>query len=205
MSNKAIIQFKLLEPKADNEQKLYQILTIQELNLLNDRSNSKGLVQLAFHLTVMGLSGYLWATNFGNWSVAIPALVIYGFSLASMFAPMHECVHRTAFANNRFNDAVAWFSGLLSFYNSTFFRRYHKWHHRYTRVPDKDPELTDPKPSNLGKYLLIISGLPWWWGKIRGHFQVATAQFDDFPFVPEAARAEVIRSTRWQLGIYAGA
>ncbi|MEI1377400.1 hypothetical protein PQG02_13835 [Nostoc sp. UHCC 0926] len=40
---------------------------------------------------------------------------------------------------------------------------------------------------------------------MRGHFQVATAQFDDFPFVPEAARAEVIRSTRWQLGIYAGA
>ena len=205
MFNDAIIQSELLDDKADNKQNLYKILTVQELSLLNNRSNSKGLVQLVFHLTVMGCSGYLWATNFGNWSVAIPALIIYGFSLASMFAPMHECVHRTAFANNRLNDAVAWFSGLLSFYNSTFFRRYHKWHHRYTRVPNKDPELTDPKPSNLGKYLLIISGLPWWWGKIHGHFQVATGQFDNFPFVPEAARAEVMRSTRWQLGIYAGA
>ncbi|WP_409881369.1 MULTISPECIES: hypothetical protein [unclassified Nostoc] len=45
--------------------------------------------------------------NFGNWLVAIPALVIYGFSLASIFAPMYECFHRTAFANNRLNDAVA--------------------------------------------------------------------------------------------------
>ncbi len=27
----------------------------------------------------------------------------------------------------------------------------------------------------------------------------------DFPFVPEAARAEVIRPTRWQLSIYAAA
>lgn len=26
-----------------------------------------------------------------------------------------------------------------------------------------------------------------------------------FPFVPEAARAEVIRPIRWQLSIYAGA
>ena len=27
----------------------------------------------------------------------------------------------------------------------------------------------------------------------------------DFPFVPEAAQAEVIRSPRWQLSIYAAA
>jgi len=122
-----------------------------------------------------------------------------------MFAPMHECVHRTAFASHRLNEVVAWCSGLLSFYNSTFYRRYHKWHHRYTRIPGKDPELTDLKPTNIGEYLLVISGLPWWLGKIRGHFRIALGQLDDLPFVSETARAEVICSTRWQLAVYAGA
>ncbi|MBW4630919.1 MAG: fatty acid desaturase family protein [Iphinoe sp. HA4291-MV1] len=197
-------QPKLLACKTNKQHNPRQILGVQELSVLNDRSNWKGLVQLAFHLTVTGCSGYLWATNFGNWLLAIPALVIYGFSIASMFAPMHECAHRTVFTNHRLNKAVAWCAGLLSFYNSTFFRYYHKWHHLYTRVPGKDPELTDPKPSNLGKHLLILTGLPWWKGKIRGHFRVAIiAQLEDCPFIPESARGEVIRSTRWQLAVYA--
>ncbi|WP_341528613.1 fatty acid desaturase family protein [Nostoc sp. UHCC 0302] len=205
MSNDAITQPELLNSKANQQHNPRQILSLQDLSVLNDRSNSKGLLQLVLHLTIMGCSGYLWATNFGNWLLAIPALAIYGFSIASMFAPMHECVHRSAFATHSLNDAVAWCAGLLSFYNSTFFRHYHKWHHLYTRVPNKDPELTDPKPSNWGKYLLIISGLPWWLGKIRGHFRIAFGQVDDCPFIPESARAEVIRSTRGQLAVYAGA
>lgn len=179
-----------------------QILSLQELSVLNQRSNLKGLVQLAGHLAVMGISGYLWATSWGNWLVALPSLVVYGFSLASMFAPMHEGVHRTAFASNRLNDVVAWIAGLLSFYNSTFYRRYHKWHHRYTQIPGKDPELSEPKPSNMREYVLRISGLPWWMGKVQGHFRAAFGQLDDCPFIPETARGEVIRSTQWQLAVY---
>ncbi|MEG3858578.1 fatty acid desaturase [Microcoleus sp. herbarium12] len=116
-----------------------QLLSQQELSVLNQRSNLKGLVQLAGHLAVMATSGYLWATSWGNWLVAFPSLVVYGFSLASMFAPMHEAVHRTAFASNRLNDIVAWLAGVLSFYNGTFYRRYHKWHHRYTQIPVDTP------------------------------------------------------------------
>lgn len=205
MSNNAVNQLELLNRQANQQHKPRQILSVQDLSALNARSNSKGLLQLALHLTVMGCSGYLWGTNLGNWALAIPALVIYGFSIASMFAPMHECVHRTAFAARPLNDAVAWCAGLLSFYNSTFFRYYHKWHHLYTRVPDKDPELTDLKPSNFAKYLLIISGLPWWLGKIRGHFRIAFGQLDDCPFIPESAQANVIRSIRWQLAVYTAA
>lgn len=191
---------------ADSAQaKPSQILSLEELSALNQRSNLKGLVQLAGHLAVMGTSAYLWGTNLGNWLIAVPSLVVYGFSLAAMFAPMHEGVHRTAFANNRLNDVVAWFAGLLSFYNSTFYRRYHKWHHRYTQIPGKDPELSEPKPSNFWEYALRISGLPWWMGKVRGHFRAAFSQLDDCPFIPETARDEVIRSTQLQLAVYAGA
>ncbi|BAY37526.1 fatty acid desaturase [Nostoc sp. NIES-2111] len=184
MSNGEITQLESSHPQTAKHQKPHQILSAQDIKVLNTRSNSKGLLQLTLHLTIMACSGYLWGTNWGNWALAIPSFVVYGFSIASMFAPMHECVHRTAFAAHPLNNAVAWFAGLLSFYNSAFFRYYHKWHHLYTRVPDKDPELTDPKPSNFAKYLLIISGLPWWLGKIRGHFQIAFGQIENFHFIP---------------------
>jgi fatty acid desaturase len=179
-----------------------KILSVQKLGSLNAKSNRQGALRLAAHLSIMGLSGYLWTTYLDRGLIALPALIIYGFSIAAMFAPLHECVHRTAFANNRLNDAVAWFAGLLSLYNSTFYRRYHKWHHRYTRIPGKDPELSDPQPKSLGNYLWQLSGIPWWIGKIQGHFRIALGQLEDFPYIPETARAEVIRSTRLQLLVY---
>jgi fatty acid desaturase len=40
----------------------------------------------------------------------------------TMFAAMHEAVHRTAFRSLWLNNSVGWLAGLLSFYNSTFYR-----------------------------------------------------------------------------------
>ena len=179
-----------------------QILAVSELKDLNTRSNWQGLVQLTGHLAAMLLSGYLWGNNLDNWLIALPMVVIYGFSLASMFAVVHECVHRTAFANNRLNDLVAWCAGVLSFYNSTFYRRYHKWHHRYTQINGKDPELEDPKPSNFKEYLAEISGFNWWIGKFKTHYPVAMGKFDNCPYIAENAKERVVRSTRLQLAVY---
>jgi fatty acid desaturase len=139
------------------------------------------------------------------WWLGLPALIVYGFSLASMFATVHEGTHRTAFANNRLNDTVAWLAGLLCFYNSTFYRRYHKWHHRYTQIPGQDPELEDPTPTNWGEYLWQISGIPWWIGKVKGHGKMALGKTEGMPYLSETARLEVMRSTWGQLAVYGGA
>jgi fatty acid desaturase len=179
-----------------------QVFSTEGLNQLNQRSDLKGGLQLAGHLAVMGLSGYLWLTHTNELWLGLPALLLYGFSMAAMFAPMHECVHRTAFASNRANNLVAWFAGLLSLYNSTFYRRYHKWHHRYTRIPGKDPELSDPTPTNLREYLWQVSGIPWWIGKIRGHVRCAMGQMEDCPYIPETVRSEVQQSVQLQLAVY---
>ena len=178
-----------------------QILDPLELKSLNARSNWRGLIQFAGHICVMVASGYLWTTA-DNLLIKIPALIIYGFSFAVMFAPLHESSHRTAFANNRLNDTAAWIAGLLSFYNSDFYRRYHKWHHRYAQVNGKDPELDDPKPSNFKEYLIELSGFNWWVGKFKSHYKVATGQLDNYFYIAEDARDEVIRSTRLQLAVY---
>jgi fatty acid desaturase len=179
-----------------------QLLPAQSLIALNVRSDIKGGLQLAGHLVVMGVSGYLWATQGNCFLISLPALILYGVSLAAMFAPMHEASHRTAFASNRLNDGVAWFAGLLSFYNSAFYRRYHKWHHRYTQIPEKDPELSDRTPQTLIEYLVVISGYNWWIGKVRGHVRIALGNLEGCPYIPDAARSAVIRSTQLQLLVY---
>lgn len=182
-----------------------QVLSADALKQLNQRCNWQGVKQLLFHLFVMGLSGLLWATQKGQWGIALPALVVYGFSLASMFAAVHECVHRTAFASNALNDVVGWVAGVLSGYNSTFYRRYHKWHHRYTKIQGKDPELEDLIPTTWAEYIWVMSGIPWWIGKIRGHWRVARGRFEGMPYVPETAQRKVMISTWLQLSMYGGA
>jgi fatty acid desaturase len=190
----------LSPPENDHKTKQNSLLSPEDLKILNERSNLKGILQFSGHLAVILASGYLSGNS--HWFIAFPAVVVYGFSLATMFATLHECCHRTAFESNRLNDGIAWFAGLLSFYNSTFYRRYHKWHHRYTQIPDKDPELEDPKPQNLPEYLLEISAIPWWQGKILGHVRIALGKLENCPYISETARAEVIRSTRLQLLVY---
>lgn len=72
------------------------------------------------------------------------------------FAPLHACGHRTVFRSRRLNDTVAWWMGLLSFYNADFYRRYHQWHHRYTHQPGLDPLAAGsctPLPASLGEAL----------------------------------------------------
>lgn len=177
-----------------------QILLAKDLATFNQRSNLAGGAQMLTHLGVMVVSGLLWGLA-PSW-LAIPALWVYGTSMALMFCAMHECAHRTAFANPKVNDSMAWLAGFLSFYNSTFYRRYHKWHHRYTQIPGKDPELGDPKPETLAQYLWQLSGIPWWKGKVIGHGQVAFGRLDDCFFLTESVHPEVIRSTRLQLVVY---
>ncbi len=182
------------------------VLDADALKALNLKSTVQGLARLVAHFLILCISGYFWGTNFGqHWAITLPALIAYGFGLAAMFAPVHECSHRTAFASTRLNDLVGWVAGVLSFYNSTFFNRYHKWHHRYAQDPLKDPELSDPLPQTVSAYLLTLSGLPWWWGKLKTHARVALGQLESYPFIPENARAEVIRSTRLQLVVYLAA
>ena len=181
-----------------------KILPSAALKQLNSRSDLKGGLQFAGHLLVIGLSGYLWAA-YWHWAIALPALVIYGFSLATMFAAVHECAHHTAFVSTRLNDTLGWLAGLLSFYNCAFYRRYHKWHHRYTQIPGKDPELEAPRPTNLADYLWQVSGLPWWWGKIKGHWRVATGDMVDMPYIAKDAYGSVMRATWLQFGVYGAA
>src|SRR6185295_4896393 len=120
-----------------------RIIGSEELRVLSQRSDIKGGGRLVVHLSIMACSGivYGWfilkvptGARWSSYLAATPFMVLLGFSLASMFACMHECLHRTAFRSSVLNDGVAWFAGLMSFYNSAIFRYSHGWHHRFTQV-----------------------------------------------------------------------
>lgn len=169
---------------------------------LNRRSNAAGWRQVIGHASLILVSAAVWLQPSLGWGLRLPALLLLGAGLAFGFCAMHECAHRTAFASRSACDAVAWWAGVVSFYNADFYRRYHQWHHRYTHQPGLDPELEDPPPSGPAAYLLELSGIPWWLGKLRGHWRGLRGDFSGCPYIPAEAAIQVRDSIRRQFAVY---
>ena len=174
----------------------------ERLAQLNRLDGGPAWIRLLSHLLVIVAAGVLWRLPQLPWLVRLPALVLSGVALATCFAPLHECCHRTAFPSRRTNDAVAWWMGVLSFYNSTFYRRYHQWHHRFTHQPGLDPELDDPVPTDLRSYVLELSGITWWIGKLQGYGRLLFGDLAALPYLNADVIPEVRRSVRLQFALY---
>ena len=169
---------------------------------LSRRSDLRGTVQLVAHGACICVTGLLvWLTE-PLWYLLIPAMALHGVTIVTLFAPMHECVHRTAFASRTANEIVAWIAGVLSFYNATFYWHFHSWHHRYTQDPDRDPELMFPKATNRRDYLLEISGFNFWFRRLIDYPRLALGRGPNLPFVPASARRGIALSMSAQLLIY---
>jgi fatty acid desaturase len=168
---------------------------------LSRRSDVRGTLRYLGHLAAMAITASLIWLAFNNVWLLIPALIAHGFTIVTMFAPMHECVHKTAFKTPWLNDACGWLAGAICLYSFTYYRRYHTWHHRYTQDEQLDPELETPKPANRWQYALHVSGLPFWWHKPLELATMAVGR-RRYPFVPEQSRGVVAWSARAQLGLY---
>jgi fatty acid desaturase len=178
------------------------VLEISVVRGLSQRSDVRGLLRFGVHLLVMLATGTLVWLAQPHWYFLLPAMVLHGFVLVTMFAPMHECVHRTAFASRWLNEVFGWIAGLLSVYNFTYYRHYHTWHHRYTQDPARDPELMDPKPRTMFDYLRELSGFDFWRNRPGNFLRMAFGRTKQWPFVPENARWKIALSAFAQLAIY---
>lgn len=178
-----------------------QLLEIRAVRELSQRSDAWGLSRAAAHLACLVGGAYLVWISHGSW-LMWPAMFLLGATIVTMFAPMHECVHKTAFRSQWLNETVGWLAGALCFYNFTYYRRYHTWHHRYTQDAERDPELSSPKPVGLLGYLWQISGIPFWINKPRELATLAAGQTDQFAFITPSARRGIVWSARAQLGLY---
>ena len=75
------------------------------LKALSERSDRRGLMQLAVHLAAILASGVLLSEAWGS-AWLLPALVLHGVLLAFLFAPLHETIHATAFRSRALNRGV---------------------------------------------------------------------------------------------------
>jgi fatty acid desaturase len=180
------------------------LLGVVDLNVMGRRSDLRGAIRAGAHLGCVALTGTLVWLALSHWYLLIPAMMLHGLTLVTMFAPMHECTHRTAFRSAAANEAVGWVAGLLSFYNSTYYRYYHSWHHRYTQDPARDPELMFPRANSRAAYLREISTIGFWYRRTVDYVRLALG-LARLPFLPERARREVAVSVSCQLLVYAAA
>src|SRR5260221_7353544 len=115
------------------------------LKQLSRRSDLGGLSRLSLHLVLLA-GGVFLVTAARGTAWLLPAMLVDGVVIAALFAPVHEGIHLTAFRSRWLNESVAWAASLPSLLNATWFRYFHHAHHRYTRDPLRDPELTPPLP-----------------------------------------------------------
>ena len=162
--------------------------------------NGRGLLQLGAHLTVLVLTSFVVSVASAWWLV--PAVILHGLILVALFAPNHECVHRTVFATPWLNDWTAAILGWLLFIPSIDFRYFHFAHHRHTQDPERDPELASAKPTTLMGYLFALTGIPlyrstWAW------FWALAVSSEHGAYLPANKRAAATRQARIYIFMYA--
>lgn len=167
---------------------------------LSDRSDRRGLAQLALHLAAILLAGALVLTLRETAAVWL-AMAVLGVLEVALFAPLHETTHRTPFRSLWLNRLVGWGAGFVLILPPEGFRLFHMAHHRHTQDPGHDPELMGAQPLTRRRYLWLLTGIPYWISQISGLVRTAMGRADQ-PWIPPASRHRVVREARLYLTLY---
>lgn len=166
---------------------------------LTRRETGPGLWHLAGHLALILACGL--GVGFLPGVLSWVAMLGLGLCLTFLFTLEHECTHRTPFASDGLADWVGRACGLVLVLPFEWFRWFHMAHHRWTNIEGQDPELAGEKPATRTAWALHISGLPYWRAEIglMGRL-VRGGPLEEF--VPQGARARVVREARWMALAY---
>jgi fatty acid desaturase len=168
---------------------------------LSTRSDVRGLLHLGGHLAAIAAAMALVLASRGTLWLG-PAMMLLGLLEVALFAPLHETTHRTPFRSLWLNKAVGWLAGFVLVLPPEWFRLFHLAHHRHTQDPERDPELIDARPLTRGRYLLILTGLPYWQAQLQVLGRGTLSRVEE-PWIPLPARPAVVREARAYLLVYA--
>jgi fatty acid desaturase len=181
------------ETAASSASRPDRVLAPADLQRLSDRSDLQGLLRFAVHLTLIASGAALIAWTRGTgWLPA--AMLLQGWFLVALFAPVHESIHYTAFRSRRLNIVIGWIASVPTLINSSFYRLFHYEHHRHTQDPARDPELADALPRSIGDYVARVSGWGYYKGRVRFFGRILRNDWRDCPYIPEGERSGVRRS-----------
>ncbi len=173
-------------------------LSAEQCRELTEKSDARGLIQLALHLSAIGVITALIVARVPFW----PLLMLpQGILLVFLFTLLHEASHATPFRTPWLNVAAATLSGFLIVLPPRWFRYFHFAHHRFTQMPGKDPELAEPKPETWGQYLGYVSGIPVWISHFGTLVRNAAGRGED-EFVPAGRRDAVRNEARMMIAAY---
>jgi len=166
---------------------------------LTVRSDAPGLWHLGLQGAMLAASGAVCLAAEGG--LLLAAMTVHGILLVFLFPPLHESVHRTAFATPWMNRAVADLCGFLLVLPPRWFTAFHMAHHRFTQDPDRDPELASPKPTTLGRYVYLLTGIEYWYRMGRGLITRAAGHAPE-SFLDARTRRRSITEARIYLALY---
>jgi fatty acid desaturase len=180
-----------------------RVLAPADLRRLSERSDVQGLVRYTIHWLLIAGGAALIAWTRGTWWM-LPAMLLEGWFLIALFAPVHESVHYTAFKSRQLNVVLGWIASVPTLINSSFYRLFHYAHHRHTQDPLKDPELGGPLPQTVWQYIVRISGWGYYASRVSFYGRILRNDWNDFPYIPERERAGVRRSVIAMLVVFFG-
>lgn len=164
------------------------------------RSDRAGLGQFGLHVAVLAAAGWLVVSVPQPWSTM--AFGVYAVALVFLFAPLHECIHLTAFRQRWLNECCAHLCGFLLLLPPRYFRCFHLAHHRHTQIPGVDPELQPmAAPATLADYAWRLSGLPYWRERLATLYRHARGVVTE-TYVASAMRSVVVREARLYVAGY---
>ncbi|WP_198671075.1 fatty acid desaturase [Oceanibium sediminis] len=136
---------------------------------------------------------------------AIPAFFIYGTIYSSSDARWHELSHGTVFASPRLNRFWYEICSFMTIREAYLWRYSHTRHHTHTIVRGADPEIQVTRPAHLLHLLMDVFHLRGGTAEIRRilrHAFIGLAPAEA-SFVPERARARLVRSSRIYVALWA--
>ena len=156
------------------------------LERLRERRDAPSIVRMTLHVGAVVFCAGLLVRFSDTTIVAIPVMVLLAQIVAPLFAPFHECAHRTAFRTGLLNDIGAWLAGVPCGFSPSAFRALHVEHHRHTNDSARDPEMGGPEdegglPLTSLQWLSVVLG---WW-----HFRFKTLLL---------VRLSVLPVSRWE-------
>jgi len=133
------------------------------------KTNHHASLRLLFVISLIIFNGYLISLENSYQNIFILA---QGLLLISLFAPLHECSHSTAFKSNLLNQLATFFCGMVHLMPSIWFREFHMQHHRHTQDTEKDPELRTQQPRTIGSYIFLVTGIKIWIDLVKNFFRL---------------------------------
>ena len=140
------------------------------------KTNYHGSFRFLFVISLILFNGYLinLENTYQNFFISTQS-----FLLISLFAPLHECSHSTAFKSKLLNQLVMFFCGMVHLMPSIWFREFHMQHHRHTQNTEKDPELGTEHPKTIGSYIFLITGIKTWIDLVNNFFRLLSGNAND--------------------------